>query len=614
MDANAWSITTEIGKQGQVRAASSNIPKNELITKHWSAADLSRLEQTLRSLMKDGNVPGLAIALVQDGAVVWQHGFGVRNAKTNEPVTDDTVFEAASLSKPVFAYLILLLVDSGKLDLDTPLNKYLPGNYDVADDGRIAQITARHVLSHQTGFPNWRSGPLKIFFAPGERFSYSGEGYVYLSKVVEKITGEKLNDTVRKLVFEPLQMASSSYQWEDRHQTLKAFRHNALGEATRQSKMDTNAASSLTTSARDYARFVAAILNGTGLKKETLKQMLTPQVQVREGGPNTLSRPTAKPLPDVAWGLGWGLQKTADGPCFWHWGDNGDAKAFVMAYEQQRLGVVVFANSRNGLDIMPEIVAAAIGAQPALRSWLNYESYNSPGKLLLKSIVAKGADRALSEYRRDRQGKTAKELATEEQMQELGYQLLWARRAQDAIAVFMLNAEDFPNSANVYESLGEAYAVNGEEKLAISNYVRCVELDPKRPFVANRLAWLLATHADLKIRNPHQSLQLAKRAVEFDPNSSDFRNTLGAAQYRVGAWQAAVVALEKATRQRRQQGSNWSPDGLFFLAMAHWRLEQKDQARQVYSQGVQQMNATQPDNRDLHRFRAEAAELLGIKE
>ena len=120
---------------------------------------VARLEQHVPQLMKDGGVPGLAIALLRGGEVVWHRGFGVRNSKTKEPVDDATVFEAASLSKPVFAYAVLKLVDSGKFDLDKPLNQYLPGNYDVGDDPRLNQITARHVLSHTTGFPNW---PLTI--------------------------------------------------------------------------------------------------------------------------------------------------------------------------------------------------------------------------------------------------------------------------------------------------------------------------------------------------------------------------------------------------------------------------------------------------------------------
>jgi CubicO group peptidase (beta-lactamase class C family) len=184
--------------------------------------------------MKDGDVPGLSIALLRDGELVWHRGFGVKNTKTNEPVSDSTVFEAASLSKPVFAYAVLKLVDAGKFDLDKPLNQYLPGNYDVGDDPRLGQITARRVLSHTPGFPNWRpqGGALKIHFTPGDRFSYSGEGFVYLAKVIEHVTGEKFDDFMKKTVFDPLGMTSSSYVWQESYETAKTFRHNSMGEVT----------------------------------------------------------------------------------------------------------------------------------------------------------------------------------------------------------------------------------------------------------------------------------------------------------------------------------------------------------------------------------------------
>jgi CubicO group peptidase (beta-lactamase class C family) len=107
----------------------------------------ARLEECLPQLMREGKVPGLAIALIRDGELVWHHRFGVKNSKTKDPVDDATVFEAASLSKPVFAYAVLKLVDAGKFDLDKPLNKYMPGNFEV-DDVRLSQITARHVLTH----------------------------------------------------------------------------------------------------------------------------------------------------------------------------------------------------------------------------------------------------------------------------------------------------------------------------------------------------------------------------------------------------------------------------------------------------------------------------------
>ncbi len=147
--------------------------------------------------MKDGEVPGLSIAVINDAKVVWQKSFSVVNSATNQPVSDDTIFEAASLSKPVFAYGVLRLVEKGKLDLDTPLVKYLPKPY-VQNDERAGLITAWMVLTHTTGFPNWRNNQaLKTHFNPGERFSYSGEGFVYLQKVVEHLTGQPL-DAVMK--------------------------------------------------------------------------------------------------------------------------------------------------------------------------------------------------------------------------------------------------------------------------------------------------------------------------------------------------------------------------------------------------------------------------------
>ena len=213
------------------------------------------------------------------------------------------------------------------------------------------------------------------FRNPGDRFSYSGEGFVYLSKVIEHITGEKFNDFMKRTVFDPLGMTSSSYVWQESYETLKTFRHNSVGEVTGRNKpSQPNAAASLQTTAQDFGRFVSAILKGTGLKKETLKLMLTPQVKVSESGTNNTARSPEKLSQTLSWGLGWGLQTTGDGVSFWHWGDNGESKAYIVAFERQKLGVVIFANSVTGLSITSEIVAMAVGGdQPAL-AWLKYES------------------------------------------------------------------------------------------------------------------------------------------------------------------------------------------------------------------------------------------------
>jgi CubicO group peptidase (beta-lactamase class C family) len=219
------------------------------------------LDRLVPELLKAGDVPGLSLAIVRDGRIELQRAYGVKDAASGTPVDADTVFEAASLSKPVFAYAVLKLVDAGKLDLDAPLSKYLPGDY--VEDPRQSAITARRVLSHTSGFPNWRppGQPLKIHFAPGERFSYSGEGFVYLQKAVERLTGQTLDAVMKRLVFEPLHMASSSYLWEDRYERRKATRHDAAGRRPLRRRRRRSAR--LAYDAGDYARF-SPPLDGSG--------------------------------------------------------------------------------------------------------------------------------------------------------------------------------------------------------------------------------------------------------------------------------------------------------------------------------------------------------------
>ncbi len=442
----------------------------------------ARLGTVIPRLMTEGKVPGLSIVVIRDSKVFWQRPFGVTNAETKQPVTNDTVFEAASLGKPVLAYAVLKLVDSGRMSLDTPLVHYMPGPY-VQDDTRLDRITARMVLSHTTGFPNWRpkGGPLKIYFTPGNRFSYSGEGMVFLQKTVEHLTGQPFDALMQSLVFGPLGMTSSSYVWQDRYESLKAFGHDQTGDVTvRRIFKEANAAGSLNTTAADYAKFVVAVMDGTGLKKETARLMLTPQVRVQEGcqecvtqtGPVRLSM-------SVFWGLGWGLQQTADGKSFWHWGDSGnDGQCHTLAYPKQRVGVLVFTDSGNGHSIIPAIIREAVGGQQPAFAWLNYERYNSPAKRLLWDILARG-DTAIRDYRTRSLQRSNSGTLNEAQMNSLGYVLLRKGRRREAIEAFKLNVDKFPHSFDTYDSLGEAYMVKGDKSLAIESYQKSIKLNPK---------------------------------------------------------------------------------------------------------------------------------------
>jgi tetratricopeptide (TPR) repeat protein len=222
--------------------------------------------------------------------------------------------------------------------------------------------------------------------------------------------------------------------------------------------------------------------------------MLTPQSNVTVNGAFNLDKPDAKRSSDVLWGLGWGLEKTADGTAFWHWGDNGDTKAFVLAYPQRKTGLVMFANSANGLSLLNELVRSAMGNdQPAL-AWLNLEQYNSYPRLLLKTIVKSDAETALADYRQRRDAKTVVSL-TENQMNTLGYQLLRLKRVKDAIAVFRQNTVDFPQAYNTWDSLAEGYMIDGDKESAIKYYKKSLELNPENTNAVEKLKELQSSPA-----------------------------------------------------------------------------------------------------------------------
>ena len=323
-------------------------------------------------LISAGAVPALSLAVVENGAILRVVAGGVRNATTREPVTERTFFEGASLSKPVLAYAVLQLADAGVLPLDEPLARHIP-DY-IPDDPRAAAITVRHVLAHMTGLPNWRSEqrPLRTYFAPGGRFSYSGEGFAFLQRVIERIAGEPLDGVVSRLVFAPLGMRDSSYVWQNRFAADYAVPHDdALRPGAKFKPVEANAAYSLQTTAADYGRFLQAVLAGARLEAATARLWLTPQVNLPRGRYESLEAETPDRDPAVAWGLGWGLEPELG--TFFHWGWNVGANAFAIGSPARGTALALFANGDNGTEIVPEIVATIFpGHRPSL-AWLGYE-------------------------------------------------------------------------------------------------------------------------------------------------------------------------------------------------------------------------------------------------
>jgi len=439
-------------------------------------ASVAKLQADIPVLMKEADVPGMSVAVIRGGKIAWHNNFGVKNSKTAQPVDDNTIFEAASLSKPVFAYAVLRLVEQGKIGLDVPLTKYLPKPY-IDGDPRLEKITARFVLSHRTGFPNWRNGDsLTIHFTPGERFSYSGEGYIYLQRAVEQIEGKPLNDVMNALVFTPLGMTSSSYVWRPDFDERTATGHDS--DATPQDwskEKEALAASTLNTTAHDYALFVAAVVNGVGLKHATFREMETPQIAVNPECTNCTEKVPKELSKNIFWGLGWGIQKNGNDISLWHWGDNGSFKCFVVANPARKSAVVMFTNSENGLAIAPAVVRDATGADHLAFGWIKYDAYDSAAMKFRKAIREQGVDAALQMFAAQLKNGTIPEGA----VNNVGYHLLWSKHNADAIRMFRLNTELHPQSANSFDSLGEGYMESGQKQQAIENYEKSLALDPK---------------------------------------------------------------------------------------------------------------------------------------
>ncbi|MEM6541434.1 MAG: serine hydrolase domain-containing protein [Bacteroidota bacterium] len=316
------------------------IPSGKTIT-------IEQLESRIESGMDSLNYPGLSIAIINNNQLVYSNAFGVANTETKEKVTGKTIFQGASLSKPLFAYFIMKMEEEYHLNLDNPIYPYLATIFpkeaiEAKSFEAYKTITPRMVLSHTTGIPNWTNGkPISIAFKPGTDFSYSGEAYQHLGAAFALKMGidwgAPLNDMIKRNATDTLGMNSSFYVWDDRFNTITARGHSEnkmIPEIKKYKKVGPGF--SLYTNASDYALFLLEMLNPKNISVSTRDKMLEEQIHFKEN--NDLFIETGQ----TGWGLGFAQKQTTNGLVHLHTGKNPGFESYAMFMPEHNYGLVMF--------------------------------------------------------------------------------------------------------------------------------------------------------------------------------------------------------------------------------------------------------------------------------
>lgn len=451
---------------------------------------------------KYGQFNGSAL-VAENGKVIYKKGFGFANMEwkiLNEP---DTKFRLGSITKQFTATLILQLVEEGKIKLEGKVSDYLP-DYRKDTGGRM---TIHHLLSHTSGVPNYTAqagffenvsrNPFKVDdfvkqyasgdleFDPGTKFNYSNSGYFLLGAIIEKVTGKSYEQVLQEKIFDPVGMKNTGY---DHYNTILTKRASGYFKTQRGYEnapyLDMTipyAAGSLYSTVEDLFLWDQALYGEKVLSAASKELMFKPNLE--------------------NYGYGFGIRKASLGPnkiavpvIEHNGGINGFSTNIERLVGDNKL-IVLLDNTSQGryLDGMTLAITNILYGQP-------FESPKQAiAEAMLKTVVEKDVTTAIKQYRELKATQAGEFDFREVQLNTLGYQLLQMKKVSEAIEVFKLNVEAYPESANTYDSLGEAYMEHGDKELAIANYKKSLELNPKNTGATAALATLTGERKNLNI-------------------------------------------------------------------------------------------------------------------
>ncbi len=323
--------------KGQIRA----IEKERIKTISGKYIPTSDLRQFLLDEMDKLDIPGLSLAIVNDGQVVFYENLGLKNLQTMEPVDSSTLFEACSLSKPLFAYFTLLLKEQNVLDLDSPIyTSYMDAAVDYSAPFYYKNLTVRKILNHCSGWVNWREVPgekLTFRFLPGTQSGYSGEGYQFLKRFMLyrlDASASQLNDYFHQLIVDPLHCSPMDFILTSSAKNRKAFGHIAgspiHGQTNDQQQFD--AAGGLVTNAMAYSRFIIALMNR---HDSIANELLTLQTSLPPENDGLFRS------------LGFPYKKINNKIRYFHSGSNAGTRSYCHFYRKEKIGLVILSNSDN---------------------------------------------------------------------------------------------------------------------------------------------------------------------------------------------------------------------------------------------------------------------------
>ena len=434
-------------------------------------------EQEFRRIVSAGDIPGLSVARVERSQVVWSRQFGRRaamdEAATAAPVDAETVFEAASLGKPLLAIAALWLHDRKRLSLDESAEAIVP--FTALDDSRKTSITPRMLMSHTSGLS---FGQPKLDAEPGSRYYYSTEGYRYLQRIVEKRLDEPLEQWAQRTLFGPFKMTRTSFKFAERFAKNRATGRNWLD---RGQEYMTNAAGTaafdLITTANDYTSLWAGVLRGEVLSPESLRQMFTPQVPIKSSQSDP-SVPKTQSV-ELSAGLGLLLQKQGERWLGFQWGDNGGSTGYLLIDPESCNAVVFLSNAQDGAHAGQAIVAAAGMTDQAI-GWVGYDAFDAPSRVAWKQITKKmnvDLKGGLAEYQR----LLKEDKATVAPLsRNLGYYNKFRGDVAEAEPFYRVAVEQKPNDADLYEVWAESLKASGQVDAAAKAQQRAKDLRVKR--------------------------------------------------------------------------------------------------------------------------------------